>query len=68
MAIRVEQTSARSYSPESLGKIIRKCRRGIKYLPSDDVTEGSTNFGKFIEYFSMDDSRWIQIINIALEK
>lgn len=40
----------------------------IKFLPSDDTVEGSTNFGKFIEYFSMDDSKWIQIINKALEE
>ena len=40
----------------------------IKFLPSDDEIEGSTNFGKFIEYFSMDDSKWIQIINKAIEE
>ena len=40
----------------------------IKFLPFDDTVEGSTNFGKFIEYFSMDDSKWIQIINKALEE
>ena len=40
----------------------------IKFLPSDDTVEGSTNFGKFIEYFSTDDSKWIQIINKALEE
>ena len=40
----------------------------IKCLPSDDEIEGSTNFGKFIEYFSMDDSKWIQIINKDLEE
>ncbi len=39
----------------------------IKNLPSDDTIEGSTNFGKFIEYFSTDDSKWIQMINKALE-
>ena len=40
----------------------------IKFLPSDDTVEGSTNFGKFIEYFPMDDSKWIQIINKAIEE
>ena len=40
----------------------------IKFLPSDDTVEGSTNFGKFIEYFSTDDSKWIQIINKVLEE
>ncbi len=40
----------------------------IKNLPSDDTMEGSTNFGKFIEYFSMSDSKWIQMINDSLEE
>ena len=40
----------------------------IKCLPSDDTVEGSTNFGKFIEFFSTDDSGWIQTINKALEE
>ncbi|MCI9006265.1 MAG: hypothetical protein HFH39_13795, partial [Lachnospiraceae bacterium] len=39
----------------------------IKKLPSDDTIEGSTNFGRFIEYFTMDDSKWIQTINNALD-
>ncbi len=40
----------------------------IKNLPSDDTIEGSTNFGKFIDYFSTDSSKWIQMINRALEE
>ncbi len=40
----------------------------IKKLPSDDTIEGSTNFGRFIEYFSTDDNEWIQRINEALEE
>lgn len=39
----------------------------IKKLPSDDTIEGSTNFGKFIEYFSSEDNKWIQKINKRLE-
>ena len=46
----------------------QEMRERIKCLPSDDEVEGSTNFGKFIKYFSMDDSKWIQIINKALEE
>lgn len=41
----------------------RKMQERIKNLPVDDRVEGSTNFGKFIEYFSSDDSNWIQMIN-----
>ncbi len=40
----------------------------IKNLPSDDTIEGRTNFGKFIDYFSTDSSKWIQMINRALEE
>lgn len=41
----------------------RKMQERIKNLPVDDRVEGSTNFGKFIEHFSSDDSNWIQMIN-----
>ena len=44
----------------------QKMRERIKMLPSDDTIEGSTNFGKFIEYFMTDDSKWIQRINKIL--
>ena len=46
----------------------QEMRARIKKLPSDDTVEGSTNFGRFIEYFTMDDSKWIQAINNALEE
>lgn len=46
----------------------QEMRARIKCLPSDDTVEGSTNFGKFIEYFSTDDNKWIQMINSALEE
>ncbi len=31
-----------------------------------DIIEGSTNFGRFIEYFTTDDNKWIQTINNIL--
>ncbi|MDE6889810.1 MAG: hypothetical protein K2P45_14440 [Eubacterium sp.] len=46
----------------------QEMRARIKCLPSDDTVEGSTNFGKFIEHFSTDDDKWIQVINSALEE
>ena len=45
----------------------QEMRERIKKLPSDDAIEGSTNLGRFIEYFTMDDSKWIQTINNALD-
>ena len=45
----------------------QEMRERIKKLPSDDTIEGSTNFGRFIEYFTMDDSKWIQTINNTLD-
>lgn len=45
----------------------QEMRERIKKLPSDDTVKGSTNFGKFIEYFTMDDCNWIQIINNAID-
>ena len=45
----------------------QEMRERIKKLPSDDTIEGSTNWGRFIEYFTMDDGKWIQTINNALE-
>lgn len=45
----------------------QKMREQIKKLPSDDTIEGSTNFGRFIEYFTTDDSKWIQTINNILD-
>jgi len=46
----------------------QEMRERIKKLHSDDTIEGSTNFGRFIEYFSTDDNEWIQRINEALEE
>lgn len=44
----------------------KMCER-IKKLPSDDTIKGSTNFDKFIEYFTTDNCKWIQTINNALD-
>jgi len=46
----------------------QEMRERIKKLPSDDIIEGSTNFDRFIEYFTTDDSKWIQVINKSLEE
>lgn len=46
----------------------QKMRERIKKLPSDDTIEGSTNFGRFIEYFTTDNSEWIHLINKSLEE
>lgn len=43
-------------------------RERIKKLPSDDTIERSTNFGRFMEYFTTNDSEWIQLINKSLEE
>ncbi len=40
----------------------------IKKLPSDDTIKGSSNFGHFIECFSMKDDAWIKDINDFLEE
>lgn len=45
----------------------QEMRERIKQLPSEDTTEGSTNFGRFIEYFTTDDIKWIQTINDILD-
>lgn len=42
------------------------CQR-VRNLESDDSVTGSSNFGKFIELFESDDSRWIEEINRKLE-
>lgn len=45
----------------------QEMRDRIKKMPSDDTVEGSTNFGKFIQYFTTDDTKWIQTINDSLD-
>ncbi len=42
-------------------------RERISKLPADDKVEGSTNFSRFIEYFTTDDNKWIQMINNTLD-
>lgn len=39
----------------------------IKKLPNDDTLVGSSNFGRFMEWFSSDNEEWIQGINEALD-
>lgn len=39
----------------------------IKKLPKEDTLIGSSNFGKFMERFSLDDNTWIWKINEALD-
>lgn len=39
----------------------------IKKLPNDDTLVGSNNFGRFMEWFSLDNEEWIQGINEALD-
>lgn len=41
--------------------------RRVKDLDSDDSVTGSSNFGKFINLFESNDSRWIEEINGILE-
>lgn len=38
-------------------------RERIKQIPWDDTVEGSTNFGRFLDYFSSDGDEWIKTIN-----
>lgn len=39
----------------------------IKKLPDDDTLVGSSNFGRFMQWFSSDNEDWIQGINDALD-
>lgn len=41
--------------------------RRVKDLDSDDSVTGSSNFGKFINLFESNDSRWIDEINEQIE-
>ena len=41
----------------------QEMRERIKKLLFDDTVEGSTNFGRFLEWFSSDDNIWIKVIN-----
>ncbi len=45
----------------------QKMRERIKKLPFDDTVESSTNFGRFLEWFSLGDCCWIQMINQKLD-
>ena len=39
----------------------------IKKLPNDDTLIGSSNFGRYMQWFSSDNEEWIQEINEALD-
>lgn len=39
----------------------------IKKLPDDDTLAGSSNFGRFMQWFSSDNEEWIQGINEILD-
>lgn len=39
----------------------------VMNLETDDSITGSSNFGKFIEFFSSDNSSWIEKTNVILE-
>ena len=45
----------------------QEMRERIKKLLFDDTVEGSTNFGRFLEWFSSDDCEWIRVINKMLD-
>lgn len=40
----------------------------IERLSDDDTIKGSSNFGRFLKYFSSEDSSWIDEINKKLEE
>ena len=44
-------------------KNYQEMRERIKQIPWDDTVEGSTNFGRFLDYFSSDEDEWIKTIN-----
>lgn len=39
----------------------------IKKLPNDDTLIGSSNFGRYMQWFSSDNEEWIEEINEALD-
>ena len=41
----------------------QEMRERIKQIPWDDTVEGSTNFGRFLDYFSSDEGERIKTIN-----
>lgn len=41
----------------------QEMRKRIKQILRDDTVEGSTNFGRFVEWFSSDEDEWIKTIN-----
>lgn len=45
----------------------QEMRERIGKLPVNDTVEGSTNFGRFLDFFSSDDGEWIRAINKMLD-
>ena len=45
----------------------QEMKRRINEFPLDDAVVGSTNFGRFLEWFSSDECEWIQMINSSLD-
>ena len=43
-------------------------RHRVDGLETTDTVDGISNFGKFMELFESEDSRWIDEINAELEK
>ena len=41
----------------------QEMRKRISKLPIDDTVEGSTNLGRFLDWFSSDETVWIKTIN-----
>ena len=45
----------------------QEMRERISKFPVDDTVEGSTNFGRFLDWFCSDDCEWIRVINNMLD-
>lgn len=45
----------------------RDMSKRVNHLDSDDSVTGSSNFGRFIEFFEGEDDRWIEVINKKIE-
>ena len=68
----IERYKARADQRRELFSLITKdnyllMKERIKKLPSDDTIAGSTNFERFIEFFTTDNNEWIHNINQILE-
>ncbi len=69
----VENYKGRADQIEQVMKYVTKenyvdMRQRVRNLEKDDSAAGSSNFGKFIQLFESDDSRWIEEMNGSLER